>query len=486
MNIIRISGMKAQARPGAGRLVSLAILGTLAVALGDGAYAADSAAAGVPQWQAGPVTLSFGGYTAFETVYRNRYEGTDIGSDYNTKIPFPDQTTTYNTSEYRESARQSRLTILAQGPKSDGLSAEGYFEMDFLGDAQNANSNESNSYTPRVRNIYGLFRDSNDGLYILAGQNWSLVTLNRSMMNPRSEITPLTIDSQYATGFNWTRNPQLRIVKSFNSQLALGLSLESPQAQVCASSSCNTPATAVTTVAGTQQLVSASSLALDFMPDVVIKAVAEPGYGHFELYGLGRGFRDRNSTLGQNNTTYGGGIGGSALLPLVPNMLEFQGSILVGSGIGRYGTSQLPDVAVRPDSTLVGIRGLDALVGLIYKPASAWTFYAYAGVESAAAAAYTNAAGTVGYGYGSPLYNNSGCTVTTSSPSSSNCIANTKSIEQGVLGTWWKYYEGQMGNLQLGLQGSYTKRNTFAGLGGDPSTNLSVVMLSLRYYPYQR
>jgi hypothetical protein len=356
--------------------------------------------------------------------------------------------------------------------------------MDFLGDAENANSNESNSYTPRVRNLYGLFKDSNNGISVLAGQNWSLVTLNRVEMNPRTEVPPLTIDAQYATGFNWTRNPQLRIVKSWNNQFAIGISLESPQAQFC--STCTTPAGTVTSVAGTQQLVSATSLAIDFMPDVVVKIAADPGYGHYELYGLGRGFRDRDSITGANNTTFGGGVGAGVLLPLVPKLLEIEATTLVGSGIGRYGTSQLPDVTVRSDTTVAAIPEVDVMVGLVFKPTSLWTFYAYAGMESASETAYTNAAGTTGYGYGSPLYNNSACLVEGAAPSSTNCIGNTKSIEQGTLGTWWKYYQGQMGNLQLGLQGSYTKKDAFVGVGGDPSTNMTVIMASFRYYPYQR
>jgi hypothetical protein len=472
-----------------GLLKNTVSAGVTAIVLAAAAGTATAADGGAPSWQAGPVTLSFGGFTALESLYRTRYEGTDIGSDFNTKIPFPYQTTNYNVSEFRETARQSRLTILAQGPSSGGYSAEGWFEMDFLGDAQNANSNESNSYTPRVRNIYGLFRDSNDGLYLLAGQNWSLVTLTRHEMDPRSEMPPLTIDAQYVAGFNWTRNPQIRVVKSWNDQIAVGLSLESPQAQICPASSatsaagCNTPATAITTVAGTQQLVSAASLALDFVPDVVLKVAADPGYGHYEVYGLGRGYRDRNSALAQNNTTYSGGVGGSILLPLVPKVLDLQASVLSGTGIGRYGSAQLPDVAVRPDSTLAAIPETDALVGLVFKPDSRWTIYAYGGMETAKAADYTNAAGTVGYGYGSPLYNNSGCLLATGT--AAHCAADTKTVEQGAIGAWWKYYQGQMGNLQLGLQGSYTRRETFTGIGGDPSTNMTVVMVSFRYYPYQ-
>ncbi len=40
---------------------------------------------------------------------------------------------------------------------------EGYFEMDFLGAAPTANSNESNSYNLRMRNVYGTYYRQDDG-----------------------------------------------------------------------------------------------------------------------------------------------------------------------------------------------------------------------------------------------------------------------------------------------------------------------------------
>ena len=464
-----------------GRVVraSGVVVAALASALAMPVVMAADGAPAAPSWQAGPVTLTFGGFTALESLYRNRDEATVVGSDFNTKIPFAYQSTQHGVSEFRESARQSRLAIDAQGPSSGPVTAEGYFEMDFLGDAQNANSNESNSYTPRIRHIYGLYKNSDTGLYMLAGQTWSLATMNSQGLSPRKEQVPLTIDAQYVPGFNWTRNPQLRFVEAFSKEVSVGISFESPQGQFATGPTAVTGA--VVNTPGNQQLVSATPT-LDFIPDTVVKAAFDPGYGHYEVYGLLRGFRDRNTTLSQNNTTYGGGVGGGLILPLVPKVLDFQASVLAGKGIGRYGSAQLPDVTVKPDATLATISEVDALVGLQYKPTPLLTLYLYGGMEKASAAAFS--VGSVGYGYGSPLYNNSGCDLTTGT--ASNCVANTKQITQGTIGTWWKYYEGELGNLQVGLQGSYTKRQTFAGVGGDPTTSLTAVMVSIRYYPYQR
>ena len=115
-----------------------------------------------------------------------------------------------------------------------------------------------------------------------------------------------------------------------------------------------------------------------------------------------------------------------------------------------------------------------------------WTVYLYGGEEEASKKAWTITSGTTttAYGYGNALYNNSGCDSLTGS--ATTCVANTKSVQQLAVGGWWKVYQGQIGNVQLGLQYSYTKKNTFAGVGGDPSATINMGFFSFRYYPYQR
>ena len=44
-------------------------------------------------------------------------------------------------------------------------------------------------------------------------------------------------------------------------------------------------------------------------------------------------------------------------------------------------------------------------------------------------------------------------------------------------------YKGDYGRFTLGFQGGEIWRDAFAGVGGQPSTNIGIFMTSLRYYP---
>src|ERR1700761_7879860 len=175
----------------------------------------------------GPATVTLGGFLAMETLYRSRNEGADIGSTFS-GIPFP-STPRAHTSELRFSAHQSRLSVLAQGNADADTHLAFYGEFDFLACPGSANSNESNSYSPRIRNVYGTVDWDAEGVKLLAGQNWSLLTLNSHGITPRNEVPPATIDAQYSVGFNWARQPQIRIVKNWDHQVWLALSVENPQ-----------------------------------------------------------------------------------------------------------------------------------------------------------------------------------------------------------------------------------------------------------------
>jgi hypothetical protein len=456
---------------------------------------APAAASTAPTLKAGPVTLTFGGFMALEAVYRNKNQTADIGSNYNTGIPYTYQPNAH-ISEFRESARQSRFSLLAQGPKAGSMSGEGYLETDFLSAGTTSNSAESNSYTLRIRHFYGVLRDTDADWYLLAGQNWSLVTLySNAALNPRSERIPSTIDAQYVAGFNWTRNPQLRFVKSFGKMISAGISVESPQAAwytgcngvaTPAPAGCGAPPSAITTNPGSSLLNSGANYSIDFAPDFVGKVAMDPGFGHFELYGLARGFRARSpgNASGTNNTTWAGSVGAGMVLPILGPNLEFQLSGLYGSGNGRYGSAQLPDVTLRPDGTVAAIREWQALAGVTFKPIPTLTLYFYAGEEQSSRQSYSNAAGTSAIGYGSELYNNSGCYSLTGT--AATCIANTRAVKNLTIGEWWKVYTGEIGNFQIGLQYNYLERQAFSGVGGDPIANISMGFVSFRWYPYQK
>ena len=465
------------------RAVAVAVVAVLAAAALPAH--AQTATAPAPAIQTGPLTLTFGGFTELATIYRNRNQASDVGSDFNTGIPFYDNPNS-QVSEFRESARQSRFSLLAQGESFDGLKPEAYMETDFLSAGVTSNSRESNSYTLRMRVFYGRMQ-TDYGLDVVAGQSWSLATLYKDGLYVRDEDAPVGIDAQYIVGFNWTRTPQLRVVEHFSKAFSLGASLESPQAVT--SNGINSaglptgstfPPSSVdyqNSGDGAGLENSTTTYTTDTAPDVIVKAALDPGFGHYEVYGLGRWFR--SSVARNSDTVSGGGVGAGMILPLVPKMLTFQASGLVGKGIGRYGSAQLPDVTMKPTGALAPIAEYEALLGLLFTPTDRVTIYGYAGREKESATYYNVGAAT--YGYGAPEFNNSGCDAL-----SGSCVGNTRSVEEESAGFWWKYYQGRLGNLQVGMQGEYLQRDAFNGIGGAPIANIFVGMASFRYYPYQR
>jgi len=225
---------------------------------------------------------------------------------------------------------------------------------------------------------------------------------------------------------------------------------------------------------------------VDYLPDIVVKMAFDPGYGHFEVFATERFFRDRiTKGLQLNEKTNATGFGGSLILPLVPKMLDFQASVLAGRGVGRYGSAQLPDATVNAGNLSVDpLRGFRALAGLILRPAPTWTFFGYFGEEQVDKdESFRLSDGKIfGYGYGNALFDNSGCEI----EGGAACAANTSRIVSGTLGDWWKFYQGWLGNGQLGLTDSWLRREIYSGIGGDPSTNINITLVSFRYYPFQK
>ena len=420
------------------------------------------------------IDLTLGGYIEAASIYRTRNETADISSNFNTAIPFPNSPN-YHLSELRFSAHQTRLDLLAQGKVDTDTALAGYIESDFQSAPADSNSIESNSYSPRLRQAYATLDRSDLGLHIVGGQIYTLLTLFNHDMTPRQEDIPLTIDGQYVVGFTWTRNPQFRVVQDLDKSVSVGFSLESPQALLFNGPNAPLVPTTVSNPGG-NHLNPLAQYSTDVAPDMVAKMVFEPGWGHYELYGIGRLFRSRADFA--NHTVWGGGGGAGAILPLIPKQLDLQADFLAGDGIGRYGTSQLPDVAIKPTGVLAPVPGLQALVGLIGHPTDALDLYVYGGLEQAGQTSFT-VNGTLPFGYGNPLYNNSGCLF----EGSALCAENTSRVWQVAGGAWYSLYKGSYGELRIGAQGSYTQRYIFKGIGGSPSTNQGMFFTSLRYYP---
>lgn len=441
------------------------------------------------------VSLTLGGFAAAEGVYRSKNEEADIGSSF-AKIPFANNPLAH-TSETRGTARQSRLSLLAEGDIGPDAHAAFYSEFDFLAGPQTGNSNESNSFSPRIRNVYGTLDLGN--IEVLAGQNWSLATMNTKGITPRNELPPATIDAQYVVGFTWARQPQLRLTDNFwDKQIWAAVSVENPQTTF-ASAATGTTGTSVSGLtvttggASTSQFDSANTLSLNHIPDVVGKLAFEPDFGgsrplHAEVFGVYRSYYDRMNVTGanalglpvgaSNKDTDGGGVGGGVTWTVVPKLLDLQVSGLTGRGIGRYGSGQLPDTVVGVDGALKPIQEYMYLVGGTLHATRALDLYAYYGEEHDSSVAST--VGGNHYGYGSPFANLTGCAT-----EGGACTADLREETQITGGLWDKVYQGSFGQVRVGLQYSYTQLTAFPGAtGAAPKTNDNMIFTSFRYYPF--
>jgi hypothetical protein len=146
----------------------------------------------------GNVKVTLGGFIAAESVWRQRNEVADMGSNFGA-IPYP-FSPLYHENEFHGSARQSRLSLLVEGAIDPAQKLAGYFETDFLGVGTTSNYNQSNSWAPRLRQAYATYDNADGGFHVLGGQAWSLLTQNQVGITPRKENIPLTIDASYATG----------------------------------------------------------------------------------------------------------------------------------------------------------------------------------------------------------------------------------------------------------------------------------------------
>ncbi len=195
------------------------------------APASATTAAGIP----GPDHFYFkgleitpGGFFAAESVYRSHWMGADNNTPFQ-NIPFDFLPAAHQT-EWRATARPSRPNLMIRADIDKQTHVMAFGEVDFLGAAQTANSNQSNSYNLRLRQAYGNVDFDEYGLHVAAGQMWSLVTMNSVGIKPDTSLQPLTIDHQYMPGYVWARTPGFRITKDFYKQFWAALSLESTSA----------------------------------------------------------------------------------------------------------------------------------------------------------------------------------------------------------------------------------------------------------------
>jgi Skp family chaperone for outer membrane proteins len=532
------------------------------------------------------INLTPGGFVAAETVWRSKATGGDIPTAFSA-IPY-EGADAYKLSEFFGSARQSRITLLADG-KTNWGTLRGYYEADFLGTGITSNNNQSNSYVLRQRVLYAQ-AETNNHLKVAGGQMWSLATEGKIGIPsaPGDITTPQTIDPNYLPGFVWTRQYGLRVVKSFD-KMAFGISIENPQLLYSATLAGNTPYAvlgsaganggnfnaaisacspstsivnytneaekdangvtvnvAVPVYKTVNSCANIANLSFNQAPDVLLKAAFDPGFGHYELFGIA-GFAHETVYPGEttNGNLYGGlkdivsgavvapalttagsysnsivlgGIGGSLRVPVIKDKLTFGAKGLFGPGMGRYGNSTLSDVTADAAGELAPIHNASGLLTVEATPTPRLFIYMnyggdYAGRTDFANAGATtlgapsaaqNASGVWGgtwkapsaaaVGYGSRLLNNSSCN-TASNPGyngsstgyypGGSCGAQTRDVQEFTGGYWYDFYKGDRGRLRQGLQYGYAVREGWSG-AGTPAIGAkgidNMVWTSLRYY----
>ncbi len=443
------------------------------------------------------VKITPGGFIEAAGIYREHNLASDVATPFNS-VPYS-VTRAGHAEELRATARQSRITGLVEGNVNPDIKLSAYGEFDFLGAAQTANLNESDSFNLRTRVVYATMDFAQEGWHLLAGDEWSLATMNSKGITPRNEVLPPNIDAQYNVGYVWARQPQFRVTKDFlDHSLWAAVSVENPQTTFGGSPAAATSTLyninngsnyyagdtgtlttttangAVTAVSG----VAPATQSLNHVPDVIGKLAAEEDvFGHHlhaEVFGLYRQFYEQRGNL-KSNSLDAGSVGGGVAGQIIPNLLDVQVSGITGKGVGRYGTSGLPDVAFTPSGKITAIQETAGLVTATLHATKTLDLYFVGGEEQD-----ERPDGGLG-SYGAFTAVNTGCGI---EASTLTCTGNTRRVSELTFQAWDKAFTGPYGQIRLGLQYSYVARQGFSGVGGAPEAHDNMILTSIRYYPF--
>jgi hypothetical protein len=478
------------------------------------------------------ITLTPGGFLVAEFVRRSRALGGEATPFNSLTMPGASQS---NTSEFFGSGRQSRISMLASGQLASAK-LNGYYEADFLGVGISSNNNQTNSYPLRQRQAYAQVA-FNNGWTVTGGQMWTLLTETKKGVDNRTEATPMTIDPNYTVGFSFARQYGLRLSKNFNNKAWFAVSMENPQATITTHgnganfllgsagaggglynagvTACTTAAPVGTATVGITTCSPAASYSFNPSPDLMAKMVFEPGFGHYEIFGVYSRFRDRvfpcvenfasagcgtlaaaSAGHAYNSSTNGGGVGANARWSFAQKHVDFGLHGFAGRGVGRYSSSGLADASIRGDGSLDLIRTYQGLATLEFHGPK-MDVYFNAGADYAGRTYSFDPVTNKTVGYGSRTFGNGGCYSETAPlntsgfvPGSlSSCTADTRVVYEGTFGLWFKPYDGarekvNRGRIQFGPQFSYVDRVAWSGTGtpNTPHGLDAMVFTSFRYY----
>jgi len=433
-------------------------------------------------------TISFSGsFLAAETVWRQGATGGDINTAF-TGVPLQ-YSDAAQLSEFYGSGRQSRLAIKAVG-KVPHFTMTGYYEADWLSAGVTSNNNQSNSYTMRQRNLWADAR-MDTGWDFSGGTGWSLVTETTSGLQRGTEILPGTIDAQYTAGFVWNRQYSFRITKDVAKKFFYGASVENAETLNPAGSGLPTNLLLGSAGTGGGLYNLNANYSFNKTPDFVAKLALEPGWGHWELFGIERNFRDRiypASGAPYDDSIPGYGLGGGFRVPMASKKVAFGLKGLYGKGVGRYGSSTIADITLRDWGGIEPLKGFSALSTLELNPNSRLNVYVNYGEDYI----YRDYNGKLGYG--SPLTDMSGCNTEVAAGGSfsptnpAHCGSQNKDVQEFTIGEWYNMYAGPQGRLRFGLQYARFQRDLWSGTGGPLNPNGvakgvdNMFWTSFRYY----
>jgi len=447
------------------------------------------------------ITISpTGSFIAAESVWRQGETGGDINTPF-TGVPL-DNSDASKLSEFFATGRHSRVIIKATG-KLPSMTLAGYLEVDWLGSGTTSNNNQSNSYVMRQRQLWADVK-LNNGWDFSAGQGWSLAAETSAGLARGNEILPAVIDPQYAAGFVWARQYSFRVSKNIGNKFFLGVSAENAQTLNPAVQNLPASVTYITGSTGTNGGLynTTANYSFNYAPDLIVKAAFEPGWGHWELFGIQRTFRDRiypnqpSATGAYNDKKLGAGIGGGFRGPIFNKKVTVGLKGLWGQGVGRYGSSTIADVTVRPNGQLSPLHGFSAISTVEINPNPRTSIYLNYGADYIDRNYVLN--GTTQVGYGARSANMSGCATETFNGTAAaggaaaiapaNCGNNNKDVQEFTAGYWYNFYNGPKGRLRQGIQYGWFERDLWSGAGGvtNPGGGAkgvdNMVWTSLRYY----
>ncbi len=467
-----------------------------------------------PQMES-PITIRFrginitpGGYAAAEFVRRSRALGADLPTPFNNlTMPGASQS---QLSEFFGSGRQSKATVFVDG-RLKNVDFSSYISGDFLSAGVTSTSTQTDGYTFRLRQAWAQAKFDN-GWSFLGGQTWSLVTEDAKGIAPdddmgkTNDVRPKTIDPSYNVGFDFARQYGIRLTKKVNHIVSVAVSIENPQATLTTHQNANN--FLVGEAGASNSYNTTANYSFNPSPDFIAKAAFDPGFGHYEIYGLVDRFTGRvfpcveftnNPTLcgtaasaigAYNASKEGGGFGASARWTFA-KQFTFGLKGFGGSGVGRYAPGGLPDASINPDGTIHLVKNLHGL-GTLEWHGKKLDVYSYGGVEYASRSwgiDNTNPSKPVEVGYGAPGFNNNGCYVEAAPGSGGfapgalpGCTGDTRALIEGTIGFWYRFYSGPRGRFQYGTQYSYVTRNTWSGEGRQPNGLDGMVFTSFRYY----